>query len=467
VNKALLYGALGLLYHGIVTLNDVKTDCRVNAIYILPSGRGKKHIRNLKYKTNERFRKIFSEPSSFHPEQYIGKKVWRKLRNDDLVTADMITRGKKKDKPEEILDEAEGYLRDDEHFIEEGNPLLRGDIKENRQTFATICKSTDMIGVNRISKKLVDQKRDEGLAFCPETQVNICIQPFQINPELVLNGLFRRFVCVYPRIPEHVSSEDLRARSGNRIMNPEAEKMFFNRLVSIKEWLGEEPHKKQIRFASENKELFDSMVDEILSFARYHSPNAKKYSSMLAYDCQNQLLKLAALQAVYHKKNVIEEKELRFAYIDLFEFSESAFRYLDKKIDGTLDYNLDYKQSKKKRDEKDFLTWLWLELADDKETTQTTIEDALCFLNREKELQERTAQRFLKRLQISGIIDKVTAPGTSKIWLSRKFKPELIELSQFDFQKSIYLKCLTPVSPDSSESKPDKTDDTGDSTTED
>jgi len=455
VRKALFYQSLGLLCPRRISFNGITTDCRVNGLFVISSGRGKKPIRSFKFKVTQHFGKNFSEPASTHPEQYIGKMVWRKLRNDDIISFDgkmtvtssngtkLKTRGTKTDgkskalKPEEVLDEAEGYLRDDEHLVEEGKPLLQGDRDENIQTFAILCKACDTIGENVVAKKLVDQKRDEGLSYCPTTQISICVQPFPIESELVLNGLFRRFQCIYPNLPEFVPSEDLKQRSG-RATTKETENAFFQWLDDIDKWLSKT---KEITMDTRLTDLFNEMVETIIKLAINYSKNTRFYASMMPYDCQNQLLRFAALRAVSFKHAIITENDLRLAYIDLVEFYCSEFHFLTTKIRGRLSYS-EYGEGRSHERENALLQWLWLQGADSKQESQVSIAEALAYCCKAFDVSERTASREFEQLERTGQIGRLNAPGVSKIWLGQNFKIESID-DKMDF--SLYDLCAARV----------------------
>ena len=161
----------------------LRTDPRIHLLVVLPSGGGKKNIKNSIKKVFETIPYKGHAPTSLNPEQLIGK---------------VINRGRPT-KPNWIQNE--GYFSRDYIIFDEMGMLLMNKDNNIQDSRKNLRISKDPIGQNRIEKKSVDNTFDEGerISYCPEVVVCGFIQPKHLPPEIIEDGDLRRDFVLYKK----------------------------------------------------------------------------------------------------------------------------------------------------------------------------------------------------------------------------------------------------------------------------
>jgi hypothetical protein len=153
-------------------------DLRINVLLQLKAGHGKKNYEYFIKRTITNLGKEYQEPTSYHPEQFVGKIVVDANKGDPTYTPIF------------------GTLASDFLVIDEAHALLTR--KENEECLRYLRTALDPIGDNEIQKKQVNVPDSEKLKYQPNCTVMLLTQPItNINEELLMRGSFRRFVILF------------------------------------------------------------------------------------------------------------------------------------------------------------------------------------------------------------------------------------------------------------------------------
>lgn len=188
--KFLFYSVIAnQLKHNTFSMDSKKIDLRINILVQLKAGHGKKNIEYFCKRTVTGMNKRYNEPTSYHPEQFVGKIVVNEYKGETIYLP--------------VL----GTLAADFLVMDEAHALLTR--KENEECLRYIRTALDPIGDNTIEKKQVNVPDDEKLRYNPDCTMLLLTQPISnVNEDLLLRGSFRRFVIltVNPAFDERLNA---------------------------------------------------------------------------------------------------------------------------------------------------------------------------------------------------------------------------------------------------------------------
>lgn len=314
--KAISYHVLGRKYLFRIERGGVYDDSRVNPLYAISSGGGKNNILTT---TSVAFAALGIESgyvTSLHPEQLIGRFEYNKKIKQ--------------------YEEIQGWLRKPTLQFDEVWSLLAGKAQHSEECWKYLCKALDPIGRNRVEKKLTCSHK--ALSFEPDCTLSACVQPRAIPADVVQQGLFRRFTCVFIDA-RMVDEQEAFLHRLTREKNPHTN--LHNRLKDWNMNHGEIPTPKLPRDINFDLKLCEYQT-EIISYMRSRGEKGKRLAEILRFPIQNQILKFATILAAYNRRDTIEQVDLDNAFIDAFEFVESGCRYVENCVAASLDYGGDW-----------------------------------------------------------------------------------------------------------------------------
>jgi len=196
-----------ILKERVVTLGDIKTDCRMNFTFILRSGGGKKEIEDIITKVCTGLGEKVTKPTSYHPEQLVGKVVKEQKTGE--------------------YSQIKGHLGDDILIFDDAIELVKAQKAFYRESRRYIIKALDPIGDNPITKRPTGIPRRHALRYCPNCSIQILLQPFNVSGEVVTSGFLRRFLVLLPEIERSkeifsqktLSDGTLKSQSFDRVLD--------------------------------------------------------------------------------------------------------------------------------------------------------------------------------------------------------------------------------------------------------
>lgn len=271
----------GLVYHPIKNLmGDI--DMRFSHGVCITSGRGKDAIKNVAYVAAEELGMKYSEFTSLHEEQLIGKK-W-------------------KDKDSKQHKQVLGYFGDD--FVEKDDGLLfiNGEKYELARNYWLRCLNP--YGKNQISKRLTEM--EDGLKYMGTASLRYFIQISEkIKIKNLTSGLFRR--CPILRVD--LTKEEERQIMYSRLNNdfkPEPKEMYdFLRILR---------NIRILRYIKINKNLINKINREC---EQYESENSLLNSLYL--ENQNIIVKWSYINALLRKYTLKSLKSLKSLDLELID----------------------------------------------------------------------------------------------------------------------------------------------------
>lgn len=388
IEKTLYYSIIGALSCKNIEMGNIRTDTRIPVAIALPSGKGKKNIKNLFEVVSKETGLNFSSPTSLHPEQLVGKTILKK-------------KGK-----EETIHQIKGHLADDIVLFEEGLELIRAKDDKYAESRAYISIALDPIGQNEIAKRMVDFQRDSSLRYVPECTVVLLFQPYRLNEEVALQGLLRRFLFPYIDLVGYDFSKEYEERLKKR-------EIKLDEFISYLKWIRNRESGIIIKeFQAEKlKELHLKLIGEL----RGRSEKSSNFINITDFTLQDIMLKLASIIAIVHGRDEVDDECLEFAYADLFEIYSHCMQFVEKKVHGMLDYGNSWGGASS--DDRSCLEWLADKGALSYETSTVGIKEyeeaiaALCNLK-----SEGARRRFYTHRNASWI-KSWKGKHESKVWL--------------------------------------------------
>jgi hypothetical protein len=392
IKKALWYHLHSIPFRQVkIQLGDVETDCRVHIALPLPSGAGKRNFIGTIEKTSNRLNLRCAKPTSFHPEQLIGKVIRHKQR-----------RG------EEPFEQIKGWLSEPVVIFEEAIDLLRSTEPTYRESRKYVITALDPYGLNELVKKMVDTPIEEALRYMPDCVCSMFFQPYVLDEEVVLIGLLRRFIIPYVRVKEKFE-----------VMNYEQRTVGNNDIIDYVERFSQGLNTLDIDsivFKPESIQRLLKLHLELLKLGATYSEKGMNYTRIMDYDLQDKLIKLSAIQALSRGRTEIEVGDVELAFMDLFEFFKCTLNFVENKINGYLDYGEGWGGAVKK--DVVVLRWLKEQNATSLENSNVTIDD---FVNKIAEIYdiglEGARKKYYKFKESEWIDSKQLFQGNTKVWL--------------------------------------------------
>ena len=392
IYKSIWYGVLSTKNaKARLKVGGLKTDGRIHPLIVLKSGNGKHEIKTFIEKCMKADDKNCILPTSYHPEQFIGK-----------------TRSSKETGVEFIP----GHLSADYILIDEGKDLLM-----SKDSFYAECRkylrmAMDPHPDNTVYKKQVDNRQDEALSYSPHCCICIFLQPYTLPSIIATDGDLRRFTVPYTSISETEADPFM-----ERLFRMDDDEEALNNFIDFFKPL--EEYGKFI-VTPEALAAFAKLSTAIRDRGYSRSQRSWEYMQISKYVIQNNLLKFCAIQALQDGTNEIIQRHVELAFIDYFEIMEHTYDFVETKIDGSLDYGDDWKGAVEM--DRKALGWLYKNNALSESSSSVSIAQYKKILMKIFNVSERTVGRYIKKYRARNWIETKKGKHDSKVWL--KFEPE-------------------------------------------
>jgi len=310
------------------TADTKEIDLRIPLMLMIKAGHGKLNYEYFIRNTIEKVGKVYSEPTSFHPEQFIGKIIVKEHKKDDDEYIPVY-----------------GILASDFVVIDEGKDLLTGKTPVYQESLKYIRYALDPIGSHQLEKKQVNVPYNEQLRYYPHCGFMILTQPISnVNEELLLRGSFRRFVIL---IVNSTIEERNLARRDSKLMSMKKnvhEKSWDDWIIFNKELL----KKKNLKFIGEDNDfaIIDDYIDEIMNNLKDY-PEALEYANSNQYNLKFIIFKMAAIRAIVEQDgNVVKisRRHIESAIIDHKEFWDEQIKWISQQLILTSDKPIGWKE---------------------------------------------------------------------------------------------------------------------------
>jgi len=348
LEKARYYQLAGGIIQKPITLGQKQLDTRVHCAYPLPTEAGKNELiylfkeivkQILKSKTTgDRF--TIEEPTSYHPEQLIGKVIERLVDNPMYISGQVKSPKKIKQKIEN-----RGFFDNDFIEIDEANILISQSDEQTKQAREHISKATNPIGRNEVTKKLVDDLPSEKVSYCPNCTFSIYFQPFKIPENLMLQGFLRRFL-VPAGNTEPFLSYGSKTLFDKKVLDVEFSKdnvkqeliAYFGQVRRFSESV-------DIVFTEGFREKLSDYVMYLIEEGRVHSERIANLTKLMKWTIHDYLIKMSSIIALTHFTNIVDENCLALAYMDLVELLQAHFDFVQEWVWGDFDYGVGWQGS--------------------------------------------------------------------------------------------------------------------------
>ena len=400
IGKACWYILHGQASREVVTFGRIETDLRFPAAFILPSGHGKLNIDNLITETCQRLGDDVVKPTSYHPEQLIGK---------------VLRIEKAKVKGTEYR-QIRGHFDSDVVVFDDGIDLIQSKDPVYKESRRYLMKCLDVIGKNLMTKKQVDIPKQEALKYYPVCSVVLFFQPFSLPEESFLSGVFRRFPIVYVNFNERDFSREFEER-----LEDGSSGGCADCLAACLSIIREETQKHHLSFSQDFKEAFRRYHLLLVRFGRTFGHKASSFGRMMAFTLQNWLLKMAVILARSESRTDVGEWDVERAFVDLLEILDSTFRFVEKKVQGSLDYGESWAGAT--GDDQHLLEWLVSKGATTEEKSTVTIKEYQEKIQEVTGYSEPGARKRYDRHKKMRWIKSRQRQQSTRVWLA--FKPPM------------------------------------------
>lgn len=335
IKKARWYQLVGGIIQKKIKLGNKSTDTRISCIFPLPTEQGKNDLIYLFKDIASQVRKnkdeIFSveEPLSYHPEQLIGKVIEVMIDNPAGI------------KPKKIQKKIEnrGFFNSDFIEIDESNLLFFSKEEQIKQAREYISKALNPIGRNEVVKKLVDDLPDERVAYCPKCTFTLYFQPTKkLDEELLLQGFLRRFLIPVGSIEPFLNygnEEDFKRKISQQQIS---KKQVKEKLVGYLDKVRETNKNCDFVFTEEAIEKINYYLQFLIAEGQVHSERISNLTKLFKYTMQDYLIRMSCILAGSFYKNIVNEKLVALAFMDLVELLQSTFDFIKIGVYGNFDY---------------------------------------------------------------------------------------------------------------------------------
>lgn len=381
-----------------LSLGSLRVDGRIHPLVVMKSGGGKSEIKRVMEDVLSSLHFSFIEPTSFHPEQFIGKVRVEKDKED-----------------KKVYKQIPGHLSLDYLLIDEGKNLLTSNDPKFSESRKYLRIALDSYPNNTITKRSVDIEHKHALKYTPHCIVCLFLQPYYLSEEIVLDGDIRRFIVSYLIVSESNDLNPLRERLKTKTDPEESLEEFTNFLLSLN--MAEE-------FVLEDDAIkaFENLSILLVEMGLNRSPKARNFIEIVRYTIQNILLKFSAVQALQDNTHVIEGKHVELAFVDYVEILEHTYHFVETKILGSMDYGEGWAGAQKK--DQELLQWLNEKGAVSIEKTKISIKEYKEKIMELFNIADRQAGRKIREHRENNWIKTKKGQHDSKVWLN--FKPDNI-----------------------------------------
>lgn len=263
-------------------------DLRIPLIAMMKAGYGKKDLEYFIKTTIEGSEKLYEEPTTYHPEQFVGKVIEAKRDGDD-------------DK------EIPGYFSSDYIVIDEAKDLLSNKDPKYLETLKNIRTALDPIGYNQVRKGGVNIVRENRLKLFPTCTLTLLTQPLtDVNESLLTNGNLRRFLIIKvdgDKPERQKARQDIQTFDdfGNNELQ-----VLWNNWKEINLQLKD---RKGVKFSSDNVLVIDMYIDNLIkSMEKDDSPEALEFIDSIQFNIKMFILKMACIRALLEQPGEVNVK---------------------------------------------------------------------------------------------------------------------------------------------------------------
>lgn len=259
------------------TMDTKKIDLRIPLLLQLKAGHGKKNYEHFIRRTIEGLKKIYQEPTSYHPEQFVGKIIVHESKHvDDTTYLPMM-----------------GTLAADFLVIDEAHALLTR--KENEECLRYMRTALDPIGDNFIEKKQVNVPDEEKLRYAPNCTILLLTQPItNINEDLLMRGSFRRFVILF--IQTSLEERMQARRDANfLVLKEDIHNKIWERWIDFNKRLLEYTN---LKYVCSDFTQIDSYLDDLGKHASSMGPEVLEFYNTSQFTIKQNIFKMAIIRAV-------------------------------------------------------------------------------------------------------------------------------------------------------------------------
>lgn len=410
--KGTWYALIGIVKPVAIPFsNNIHTDNRFSLSFPLPSGGGKNDVKYATIRVCTECDREVKVPTSFHPEQLIGKMLQKRFHNPEKA-------GKGLNDTQYIPNY--GYLHADCLIFDEAYNFISEKDKLYEESKNYIKFALDPIGRNRISKKLIDELDvpEQRLEYDPTCTIIMFLQPNAIDAQNVKSGFTRRFNTVYvPLVGKNLDNRDGMLK---HIKTPRPD-------VSFEYWQDIRAWRAPTFFGYEdgvNDLLYALIVDDLIPYFRTLGSAERQFLDRKAFALFDDLIGMAVTQAISRKSDVVTCNDVKLAYMDLFEFFFLSLDYVREKVKGSLDYDEKWQGAEAK--EIEALEWLIEHGALSEEKSDVTVAEWLRCIAEIFSIEVESARKHHRKLKKAGRIgSRRVGKNSSRVWIA--FEPDEIE----------------------------------------
>lgn len=385
-----------------LNLGTINVDGRIHLLVFLKSGHGKGEIKRTIKQVLKKIDKSYIEPTSFHPEQFVGKIKPEKDHEGNTIYKEIL-----------------GHLSLEYILIDEGKNLITSNESHFTESRRYLRMALDPYPNNEITKKSVDIDHKHALKYSPTSCVCIFLQPYRIDEEIVLDGDFRRFTVPYVMTENIDKFENYRKRIRGKSTSDESLEYFSEFLDSLNV-------NKDFQLNEEAVDSFDELSILLIEKGTVRSAKSRNYLDLAGYTIQNILLKFSAIQAFQNNTHIITPEHVELAFLDYAEILELTYDFIDSKIIGSMDYGEGWEGADKKAQK--VLAWLYENDATSYESSKISIKEYKERIMEVYNVKERQARRKFDEHKEKGWIDSKKGQYDSWVWLA--FQPDINTLSE-------------------------------------
>jgi hypothetical protein len=418
--KARWYQLHGGILQKVVKLGNLRTDTRVHVAYPLPTEAGKneiiysiKRLIDIGIEKNQIENFSMSEPISYSPESLVGKFI-------EVVEDNPAGKPKKI----KVKKENRGHFDNDFLEFDECNSLITSNSPEVQQAREYLSKSENPIGQNRVEKRLVDNTKEEIVAYCPSNTDSYYFQPYGRIPEsFVLQGFGRRKIIPVGNVTLFLNRASEKTFEDKLADTDYSEHNYQEKLIQHLEIMRKKLERTNFTFTEDARKLIQDYALYLSEQGVIHSDKIANYSKVIKYSTLANLVKFSCIIAGSNYSYVVDENCVSLAYMDLVELLQNTFDFVYDKIEGEFDYGArwkgaDYKQAK-------CLKYLYNHEALNQLSSEISIDQFLeeavmpTFL-----VQKDGARKKYLEMKKSKLIDsKQTDKNETRVWLN--FDPKM------------------------------------------
>jgi len=178
---------------------------------------------------------------------------------------------------------------------------------------------------------------------------------------------------------------------------------------------------KEYKISSEAK---TELIEDHLILVRHgfsYSTKTRNFMDLYDFTIQDLLLKMSYIQAFQEGANTIARDHVARAFIDLVEFTEHLYQFLENKVMGSLDYGETWNGATDK--DKELLRFLYDEGATSREESTVSI---VAYENKIQdvfEVEKRQSINIKRKHERNGWIKSKKGKHDSLVWL--EFEPDV------------------------------------------